>query len=74
MTLFDNNRKEQLKTVAPLAARMRPENFKEFINIYKERYRVASSTLLCLRFAFCVYPKLIPNMFDKGNLKLKQKQ
>ena len=31
MTLFDNNRKEQLKTIAPLAARMRPKNFKEFI-------------------------------------------
>ena len=31
MTLFDNNRKEQLKTLAPLAARMRPKNFKEFI-------------------------------------------
>ena len=31
MTLFDNNWKEQLKTVAPLAARMRPKNFKEFI-------------------------------------------
>ena len=31
MTLFDNNWKEQLKTVAPLAARMRPKKFKEFI-------------------------------------------
>ncbi|MQG19267.1 MAG: replication-associated recombination protein A [SAR202 cluster bacterium] len=31
MTLFDNNRKNQLDEIAPLAARVRPKNFQEFI-------------------------------------------